>query len=406
MLYSKNISEIVWDDVLEFCNQKIQEGATLDYKKDFPNNLQKTIAAFANTMGGLIIIGVDEDDENKPKLPIEGIDFERGISERIMNIILSNITPPLIPEIQVCPNEDKTKAIAIIRVQQSNKTPHAINKNTEVHVRTGNRTNFEPLATIDKLLWLTDNRKESVNLRETILSEAENRFEKFFNKELAEAIDRGNFKYSKDVSRLTLTISPCYPQKVFCSPPELRNLLSKIYIKDYYGTDDEFPISESRFKNTLNQNGINLGWFFNNYAYYTELSCFGIYYYRQHLFGRLEGEDKKPECSIRFNEIIARLDQFFITADKFYTEIGFNGLLKFNLAIDGLEKFILKIGVDGDTKSTIEDDVHSNFIFMRNQIITSKRKIIFNTVRNLAWAYNWDMNIDYFNHFEKKFVVL
>ena len=86
MLYTKRITDIEWNDVVDFCNQRIQEGATLDYKKDFPNNLQKTIASFANTMGGIILIGVDEDNENKPILPVDGIIFERGISEKIMNL--------------------------------------------------------------------------------------------------------------------------------------------------------------------------------------------------------------------------------------------------------------------------------------------------------------------------------
>ncbi len=406
MLYSKNILEIGWNDVVEFCNQRIQEGATLDYKKDFPNNLQKTIAAFANTMGGIILIGVDEDDENKPKLPVEGIKFERGISERIINIILSNITPPVFPEIQVCVNDDNSKAVAIIRVPQSNKTPHAINKNTEVYIRTGNRNNFEPLATVEKLFWLADNRNKSIILRKETLEDAKNRFDKFYNLELGEALKRGNFVFSPDVSRLTLTLSPCFPQEFLCSPPELRNVLNNIYIKDYYGTSDEFPIAESRFRNKLNQNGINLGLFINNYAYYTELSCFGIYYYRQHLFGRLESADKKPECSIRFNEIIVRLDQLFQSAEKFYTAIGFNGLLSFSFFIDGLKKFSLKIGIDGDSVTTLEDDVYYEETFMKNQLIVSKKELIYNAIRNLAWAYNWDMKMDYFNHFEKRFVAL
>jgi hypothetical protein len=280
MLYTKRISDIEWNDVVDFCNQRIPEGATLDYKKDFPNNLQKTIAAFANTMGGLILIGVDEDQEDKPIIPIEGITFERGISEKIMNIILSNITPPIIPEIQVCANSDNSKAIAIIRIPQSNITPHAINKNTEVYIRTGNRNNFEPLATVDNLFWLNDNRKKSIILRKEILDEAKKRFDKFYNYELTEAQQKGDIKISSNVSRLTFAISPCYPHQYFCTPPELRNILNQIYVRDYYMTSEEFPIAESRFRNKLNQNGISLGWFFTNYAYYAELNCFGVYYYR------------------------------------------------------------------------------------------------------------------------------
>ncbi len=69
MLFTKDITQITYEDVFIFCNQRLPESVHLDYKRDFPRNLEKTIAAFANTMGGLVIIGV-EDDDGKPKLPV------------------------------------------------------------------------------------------------------------------------------------------------------------------------------------------------------------------------------------------------------------------------------------------------------------------------------------------------
>ena len=37
----------------------------LDYKRDFPRKLEKTISAMANTFGGIVLIGVEEDDQSK-----------------------------------------------------------------------------------------------------------------------------------------------------------------------------------------------------------------------------------------------------------------------------------------------------------------------------------------------------
>lgn len=97
----------------------------------------------ANTLGGIILLGVEEDDENRPILPLKGIGFQRGLSERVINIVLTNITPPVIPEVAVCPN--KKEALVVIRVPQSHQTPHAISDNTQVYLRTGNRNNPEAL---------------------------------------------------------------------------------------------------------------------------------------------------------------------------------------------------------------------------------------------------------------------
>lgn len=404
MIYSKDINTIEWNDVVEFCNQRVQENATLDYKKNFPNNLQKTIAAFANTMGGIILIGIDEDDENKPKLPIDGIPFERGISERIMNIILTNISPPIIPEIQICVNGEKSKAVALIRIPQSNKTPHAINKNTEVYVRTGNRSDFEPRANVDKLFWLMDNRKESVDLRESLYQKANDRFYKFYAHPKNQVNKtQGNNSFER-LCKLTLILSTFYPEEIFCTPPEMNKVLSKIFIKDYFGTSEEFPITNSRFNSVMNQIGISTGLFIDNHAYFTELNCFGTYYYTKFLFGKPIQNEDKLVYSLRFNEIVARLDQFIKSANMFFTELGFNGLLHFSFSIEGMNGFSLR--VNNDNYSTLENKVYYEESFIKNQLSYEKKILMLHAIRNLAWAYNLDMDMSYFNYFEKEFGAL
>lgn len=63
MIYTKPILEISWNDVEDFCRNRVPEGTYLDYKEDFPSQLEKTISALANTLGGIILIGVAEDNE-------------------------------------------------------------------------------------------------------------------------------------------------------------------------------------------------------------------------------------------------------------------------------------------------------------------------------------------------------
>jgi predicted HTH transcriptional regulator len=165
MLYIKPINDITWDDVETFCLQKIPENAYLDYKRDFPTHLEKIIAAMANTLGGIILIGVAEDKENKPIVPVKGVDFKKGLSERVMNIILTNITPPVFPEIAVPCNKRGDKALLVVRIPQSHQTPHAIAENTEVYIRTGNRNKPERIASINEIEWLRDHRKKIRRLK-------------------------------------------------------------------------------------------------------------------------------------------------------------------------------------------------------------------------------------------------
>jgi hypothetical protein len=126
MIQTKPINEITFDDVVKFCEMQTPEGRFLDYKQNFPADLEKTIAAMANSFGGMIVIGVADQDD-KPKPPYEGMAYKDGFRGKIESGILANISPPVFVEIAVCENSDKTKAFVVIRIPQSNAT-HALDK--------------------------------------------------------------------------------------------------------------------------------------------------------------------------------------------------------------------------------------------------------------------------------------
>jgi len=184
MIFSKPINDLDIDDIRIFCEKGIKEGFTLDYKEDFPNSLEKTICAFANTFGGVILIGVEGDQENKPIIPIKGIDFQEGLYERVINIILDNIYPPLFPEIEIVRFQDNgnDKAVVVIRIPQSDMTPHLINNKKNVYIRTDNRNKPEDeVATIDQIEWLYNKRKKSEELKQTLYDNAVKRVKDIYN---------------------------------------------------------------------------------------------------------------------------------------------------------------------------------------------------------------------------------
>jgi len=101
-LLTAPITSIQWADVVAFCEMGLPESTTLDYKREMPSELERTIAAMANTSGGVILIGVDEDrTSTKPVLPIVGIPLVRGLPERITNVCIANLTPPKCPKSQL-----------------------------------------------------------------------------------------------------------------------------------------------------------------------------------------------------------------------------------------------------------------------------------------------------------------
>lgn len=131
-MIDKPLNQITYADIDQFVQEKWPEGKTVDYKRDSYGNrdedkkeLLKDVSSFANTQGGDILIGVDEDkgaptgipgvavsDIDKEKLRLEEI-IRRGLDPRIEFAIHHVLTPA-------------SASIIIIRVQESLLFPHRV----------------------------------------------------------------------------------------------------------------------------------------------------------------------------------------------------------------------------------------------------------------------------------------
>lgn len=74
----------------------LPEGKTREYKRDLSSlrPIIKTLIAFANTAGGTLIIGRNDDGT------IYGVEDVLGAEEKLANAIADNISPSLFPEIE------------------------------------------------------------------------------------------------------------------------------------------------------------------------------------------------------------------------------------------------------------------------------------------------------------------
>lgn len=117
---------IEFSDIEAFCVQRIPEGPRLDYKAEIPKELQKVVAAFANTLGGIILLGIEGDKTtNQPIWPPRGMQKIVGIEEKIIAICRDNIYPPVRPLLSPIidnPNAAGT-VLAVLRVDESPEAP-------------------------------------------------------------------------------------------------------------------------------------------------------------------------------------------------------------------------------------------------------------------------------------------
>ncbi len=159
-LFTIALSQLDINAILSFCHQGFSEGLRIEYKKEFPRNLKlaETICAFANTQGGIILIGVEADKKtNKPK-NVSGIELNDGLEEKIVNLCLSHISPSLTPEVKVVDFKSDTKmtesdrAVLFIRVRPSYIAPHYLLNTNEIPIRVHCRNSLADLRTIENLI--------------------------------------------------------------------------------------------------------------------------------------------------------------------------------------------------------------------------------------------------------------
>ena len=95
------------------------EWKTLEFKRDLssPDGVLKTLVAFANTAGGVLVIGV----ENRTKR-IRGVADALAAEEKLANLIADLIRPRLVPDVETVPWRKAN--LLVVQVHPSNLRPH------------------------------------------------------------------------------------------------------------------------------------------------------------------------------------------------------------------------------------------------------------------------------------------
>jgi len=106
-------------------------------------------------------------------MAVPGITLSGGLHEKIVSMCLSNISPPLVPEVRICEfsstsTESKDRAVILIRVPWSSQAPHEIIPAREILVRAQCRNAPANLETIERLIDRRDEIAESSSLTSAV----------------------------------------------------------------------------------------------------------------------------------------------------------------------------------------------------------------------------------------------
>ena len=136
------------DELKDFLAQGPHETEVLDYKRDLSGDISRTVAAMANSNGGTIIVGAEEDRRTKKPKRYDGF-VSAAPLDQLSGLISTNLdpTPAVDPKII----ESGTVVFLVVVVHPSTK--HVVlHRDSGVLVRVGDESRAPSRSVFDALI--------------------------------------------------------------------------------------------------------------------------------------------------------------------------------------------------------------------------------------------------------------
>lgn len=231
-MFTGDLERKTYADLEAFLAEGLPEGTRLDYKREVPARIERTIAAMANSEGGVIVIGVDEEGKTrKPKLPPAGITLA-GQAERVQAKAYQAIHEPITAlDFGTYPFPDNgEKGVLVVRVHPSERAPHAVDQGRAILRRVGAQAmkegdDLDDRMDVDRMVWLVERRTRNQQLIDAALA----RYESLL---LREPVPANSYRFD-------LVAHPAVAHAESLTVKQLRELLS-LHSQIRY---KEFPVA-------------------------------------------------------------------------------------------------------------------------------------------------------------------
>ncbi|MGB6686836.1 MAG: ATP-binding protein [Terracidiphilus sp.] len=386
-MFGKPIQEITFAEIVSFLETGVREGTALDFKLDFPSALEKTLAAFANTYGGIILIGIDETDLGAAVLPITGVEVRPGLRERVLQKGLEAVHPPLLPEVHVfefksnpsLPEPDR--ALIVVNLPESMEAPHSVDQRTVVYLRGDNvSTRIERKATVGEIEWLLNKRQRSLELKQRLVANAIDRAEKIRPQRRAR---NRSVQYWKD-GDITLTLTTGFPRLPLMAPREWLAAVKDSSVR-LNSAPRLLPIGQIQ--------RVSGGVFFDGEYAYSEYQAQGLILHQfDYWWDYIQQNTSVQRRQLYPNATAALFTSVFKNGVKVFRQAGFHGALDFSFKASDLSGAFIgsPARLIVDIPALVESNVQIARSFTIAELDENWLDIAKSCQRELYWAFGFD----------------
>jgi len=227
-IYTKPVSQLATSDLEELLRDRAVENVRLEFKRDVPpkDETLKKLSSFANTFGGLVVVGAGARGADGRIEGLPGVDVLDGYKQKVVDWCFGGASPPLTVEVSdpIPTPGGGGKVCYVISVPESDVAPHFLNGRKGVWVRTDEFSGrFEAqLANESELRSLFDRRKLVLERRADLLERARGRFDIY-------AAKRHTNAYGHRIEfgpRLEFCVVPRFPAHPLCEQGQLQPLIT------------------------------------------------------------------------------------------------------------------------------------------------------------------------------------
>lgn len=396
-ILNEPIETFTFAKVVEFCKTNQREDVQLDYKVNLADSgLAKHFAAFSNTRGGVIIIGVEEDKKTGLPKKFDGIETNSQNIETIYQ--WANNVEPLVKIIVHPTDEVGGKRFILIRIYEGDNTPYYVQNDGRLWIRTGNISkDLIDIASPDYAHLLHDKKNEAIENRRYFTERANNVLEAYQIRALINE-QKGTVSssfpsianiFATAENILTVDLQPNYPNDQISEPFDLIDKVREYMIRDT--AFDEFP--------DANLTAIPEGASFFDYdiekRYYTCHQVFsqGLFFLKSTII-----DSSRKLNSILLPYVLAKILVVIKAASNYYRLFGYQGTIKGGVRLTNAGG--KKLFPYNDDFDYLSSEILLNYYFWDIELDT---KILFDDKSLMSYFFNlskkiyWDLGFKDFS---------
>ena len=388
MIFVKPVTEISTADLQELLTDHTVENLRLEFKREIATKDEtlKKLSAFANTIGGLIVIGAEAGGDGRiAALP--GVVLKSGYKQTIVQWCFEGASPPLDVDVSdAIPSPTAADRVCyVIGVRESDLGPHFLNGRKGVYVRSNEfSSRFDAqLANENELRHLLHRRQLVRERRDALLRRSRERFETF----AVQKYDELGKRKEGMGARFDMSIGPRFPAHAVCGQARVMSVLPTINMP---WRSVGFPRSTGGGLISQHESAIVLrpGSSFS----ILEANTWGMLYYATEVEREGPKQSEKELDGIHSYHFPGQLLVFLEHAGRLLSELGYVGPLTIEMKLDGI-RGVPWIVFDGQIAYTgpasqLDDTATFSIETTTDELTKARDTVAMNLLRYVFYATN------------------